>query len=68
MTTRAAPDRTPGRHVRLSTAPFVSEFHDELVARVQIIHVGADALGAVADAGLLARAAVALAAPSRTST
>jgi adenine phosphoribosyltransferase len=41
----------------------VSGFHDELVARVQIIHGHADVLGAVADAGLLARAAAALAAP-----
>lgn len=41
----------------------MSGFHDELVARVQIIHGHADVLGAVADAGLLARAAAALAAP-----
>jgi adenine phosphoribosyltransferase len=41
----------------------VSGFHDELVARVQIIDGHADVLGAVADAGLLARAAAALAAP-----
>jgi adenine phosphoribosyltransferase len=41
----------------------LTEFHDELVARVQIIHGHADVLGAVADAGLLARAAAALAAP-----
>jgi adenine phosphoribosyltransferase len=41
----------------------VSGFHDELVARVQIIHGHADVLGAVADAGLLARAAASLAAP-----
>ena len=41
----------------------MSDFHDELVARVQIINGHADVLGAVADAGLLARAAVALAAP-----
>jgi adenine phosphoribosyltransferase len=43
----------------------VSGFHDELVARVEIIHGHADVLGAVADAGLLARAAAALAEPFR---
>ena len=41
----------------------MSDFHDELVARVQIIDGHADVLGAVADSGLLARAARALAAP-----
>ena len=41
----------------------MSGFHDKLVARVQIIHGHADVLGAVVDAGLLARAAAALAAP-----
>lgn len=39
------------------------DFHDELLARVQVIDGHADVLGAVADAGLLARAAAALAAP-----
>jgi adenine phosphoribosyltransferase len=39
------------------------DFHDELVARVQVIDGHADVLGAVADAGFLARAAAALAAP-----
>jgi adenine phosphoribosyltransferase len=43
----------------------VSGFHDELVARVEIIHGHADVLGAVADAGLLVRAAAALAEPFR---
>lgn len=41
----------------------MSGFHDELVARVEIIDGHADVLGAVADAGLLARAAAALAEP-----
>jgi adenine phosphoribosyltransferase len=39
------------------------DFHDELLASVQVIDGHADVLGAVADAGLLARAAAALAAP-----
>jgi adenine phosphoribosyltransferase len=39
------------------------DFHDELLARVRVIDGHADVLGAVADAGLLARAAAALAAP-----
>jgi adenine phosphoribosyltransferase len=39
------------------------DFHDELLARVQVIDGHADVLGAVAEGGLLARAAAALAAP-----
>jgi adenine phosphoribosyltransferase len=39
------------------------DFHDEFLASVQVIDGHADVLGAVADAGLLARAAAALAAP-----
>jgi adenine phosphoribosyltransferase len=39
------------------------DFHDELLAGVQVIDGHADVLGVVADAGLLARAAAALAAP-----
>jgi adenine phosphoribosyltransferase len=39
------------------------DFHDELLARVQVIDGHADVLGAVADGGVLARAAAALAAP-----
>lgn len=41
----------------------MGEFHDELLARVQVIDGHADVLGAVADGGVLARAAAALAAP-----
>ena len=41
----------------------MSDFHDELVARVNVIDGHADVLGAVADARILAHAAAALAAP-----
>jgi adenine phosphoribosyltransferase len=41
----------------------LSAFRDELLARVRIIDGHADVLGAVADGGLLARAAAELAAP-----